>query len=243
VNSQQVKQKLELYRPGVDDTDPQFADALAETKRDAELQRWFDERCALYAVVRAKLGEVTAPAELRGRILTERKIIHPVIWWQNPFVLAAAAAVAMTAVMAWFLFPLRQPADLGGFRQAMVRSVSGEYKMMLETNDLNQIRDFLAKNQAQADYQLTAALERTPAEGCTILDWHGHKVSLLCFDLGNDNDLWLFIVDRTALPDAPATESPQFAGVGKMATASWSQGDSTYLLAVNGDTEKLRKYL
>jgi hypothetical protein len=114
---------------------------------------------------------------------------------------------------------------------------------MLETHDLNQIRDFLAKNQAQADYQLTPTLERTPAEGCSILNWHGHKVSLLCFDLGNDNDLWLFVVDRTALPDASATEAPQFTSVGKMATASWSQGDSAYLLAVNGDTETLRKYL
>lgn len=243
MNSQQAKEKLELYRPGADDTDPQFAEALAQTKRDAELQRWFDERCALYTVVRAKLGEVTAPAELRGRILAGRKIILPVLWWQNPFVLAAAAAVAMAAVVGWFLFPLRQPADLNGFRQSMVRFVSREYKMMLEANDLNQIRDFLAKNQAQADYQLTPALERTSTEGCSILNWHGHKVSLLCFYLRNDNDLWLFVVDRTALPDAPATESPQFTSVGKMTTASWSQGNNTYLLATRGDAERLRKYL
>jgi hypothetical protein len=242
VNSQQARQKLELYRPGVDDTDPQFVEALAQTECDSELRRWFDERCALYTVVRAKLGEVTAPAELRRRILAGRRNIRPVAWWQNPFVLATAA-VAIAAVVAWFLFLSRQPADLGGFRQSMARAVSGEYKMMLETNDLDQIRDFLAKNQAQADYQLTAALESVPAEGCSILNWRGHKVSLVCFDLGNDNDLWLFVVDRTALPDAPATESPQFASVGKMATASWSQGNSTYLLAVNGDTEKLRKYL
>ncbi len=243
MNSQQAKEKLELYRPGVDDSDPQFSEALAQTKLDAELRRWFDERCALYAVVRTKLVEVAAPAELRRRILSGRKIIRPAIWWQNPFVLAAAAAVAAVAVLTWFLFPLRQPADLGGFRQSMARAVSGEYKMMLETNDLNQIRDFLAKNQAQASYQLTAALERTTAEGCSIVDWHGHKVSLLCFDLGNDNDLWLFVIDRTALPDAPASESPQFTSVGKMATATWSRGNSTYLLAVNGDTEALRKYL
>ena len=243
MNSQQAKQKLELYRPGVDDADPQFAEAVAQTKRDAELRQWFDERCALYAMVRSKLGEVAAPAELRRRILAERKIIRPAIWWQNPFMLAAAAAVAMAAVVGWLLFPLRQPADLNGFRQSMVRFVSREYKMMLETRDLNQIRDFLAKNQAQADYQLTPALERTSTEGCTILNWHGHKVSLLCFYLRNDNDLWLFVVERAALPDAPATASPQFTSVGKMTTASWSQGNITYLLATTGDAERLRKYL
>jgi hypothetical protein len=243
VNSQQAKQKLELYRPRVDDSDPQFTEALAQTRRDPELQRWFDERCALYAVVRAKLGEVAAPAELRRRILAGRKIIRPVIWWQNPFMLATAAAVAIAMVIAWFVFPFHQPANLSNFRQSMARAVSGEYPMMLETHDLKQIRDFLAKNRAQASYQLTPALERTSAEGCSILNWHSHKVSLLCFDLGNDNDLWLFVVDRAALPDAPATESPQFASVGQMATASWSQDDSTYLLAMRGDTENLRKYL
>ncbi len=243
MDSQQARQTLGFYRPGVDDADPQFAEALAFTKGDPELRRWFDEHCALYTAVRAKFGEIPVPAELRGRILTGRKIVYPVVWWRNPFALAAVAAVVVLAAVAGFLFQSRVPANFGGFRQSMARAVSGEYKMMLETNDLNQIRDFLAKNQAQADYKLTPALEKTPAEGCSILNWHGHKVSLLCFDLGNDNDLWLFVIDRTALPDAPVTESPQFTSIGKMATASWSQGDKTYLLAVVGDEERLRKYL
>ena len=243
MNSQQARKNLELYRPGVDEADPQFTEALALTRQDPELRQWFDEHCALYKALRAKLGGITPPADLRSRILAERKIVRPAVWWRDPFMLGALAAAAAAAIVVAFLFVARQPAGFDGFRQAMARAVSGEYDMMLKTNDLAQIRDFLAKNQAQANYKLSPALEKAEVEGCTILNWYGHKVSLLCFDLGNDNDLWLFVADHKVLPDAPATGSPQFARVGQMATASWSQGDATYLLATKGDMEKLRQYL
>jgi hypothetical protein len=243
VDNQQARQILELYRPGVDDADPQFTEALAQAQRDPELQKWLDGQCALYKAVRARFDEITPPANLRGRILAGQKTIRPGVWWRDPFMLGALAAAAAAVIVVAFLFVARQPAGFDGFRQAMTRSVSSEYKMMLETNDLDQIRDFLAKNQAQANYKLTPALEKADVEGCTILNWYGHKVSLLCFDLGNDNDLWLFVADHKTLPDAPATESPQFARVGQMATASWSEGNTTYLLATKGDAEKLRQYL
>ena len=40
MDRQQAKQILELYRPGVDDADPQFAEALALSRTDPELRRW-----------------------------------------------------------------------------------------------------------------------------------------------------------------------------------------------------------
>jgi hypothetical protein len=243
VDSQQARQILELYRPGVDDADPRFAEALAFAKRDSELRRWFEEQCALYAAIHARFSEIPVPDGLRDRILAGRKVVPTVAWWRNPVALAAAAAIVVLAAIAGFLVPSRGPANFNGFRRSMARAVSGEYKMMLETNDLNQIREFLAKHQAQADYILTSALQETHAEGCSILNWHGHKVSLLCFEIVNDKDLWLFVVDRAALPDAPAAGPPQFASVGKLATAGWSEGEVTYLLAIAGDEKNLRKYL
>jgi len=243
MDSQQAKQMLEYYRPGRDDADPQFAEALAQAQRDPDLQQWFELHRALDSVVRAKFSEITVPVWLRSRILAGRKNIHRVIWWQNPFAFAAGVVAVVLIVVASFVFQSQRAVNFDAFRQSMLQSVSDDYKMLLETNDLNQIRDFLAKSQAPSDYKLTSALETAPVEGCSIMNWHRYKVALLCFDLGNDKDLWLFVVDRVALPDAPVSGSPRFTTAGKMAMATWSQGNDVYLLAIKGDTDDLRKFL
>jgi hypothetical protein len=137
----------------------------------------------------------------------------------------------------------REPDSFAGYRNRMANLVSGEYRMMLEAKDHKAIRQFLAQNHGHDDYVLTPALEQVPAEGCALVDWHGRRVSLICLDRGSENDLFLFVIDHAALPDAPVQSSPQFASAGAMATATWTRGDRTYLLVVKGDAEQLRKYL
>jgi hypothetical protein len=125
----------------------------------------------------------------------------------------------------------------------MSRLVSGDYKMMLETNDLNAVRQFLAANHSPSDYVLTPEMQKLPAEGCALINWHGRPVSLVCLDRGADNDLFLFVVNRSALPDPPADSTPQFARVGQMTTASWSIGDTSYVLASKSGEDALRRFL
>jgi hypothetical protein len=69
-----------------------------------------------------------------------------------------------------------------------------------------------------------------------VLEWNGHTVSLVCFALASQQIAHLIVIDRAAFGDAP-TGSPHFAQVGDMATATWSQGDKTYLIASKGATE------
>src|SRR5207244_1996155 len=94
-----AKQILELYRPGVDDNDPQFAEALALAQRDRELRRWLDDHCALYEAIRAKLKAAPVAIELRNELLAERsergKVVRPVAWWRSPIAIGAAAVVAI----------------------------------------------------------------------------------------------------------------------------------------------------
>jgi hypothetical protein len=115
--------------------------------------------------------------------------------------------------------------------------------MMLETNDLVAIRQFLGKNHGASDYVLTKELEKLPGEGCALINWHGQRVSLVCLDRGHDDDLFLFIVDRSALSDPPLGQSAQFARVNNMTTASWTAGGKTYVLASKASEEDLRKFL
>ena len=72
---------------------------------------------------------------------------------------------------------------------------------------------------------------------------------MICFSTGKtlapggQSDLWLFVVDRASVKDAPAGDSPQFAKINRLITATWTQGDKLYLLSTEGDERTLKPYL
>jgi len=233
-----------MYRPGVDDAnDPLVAEALAQSRREPELARWLEQQQGIDAVLGRKFKQIPVPEGLEQEILAERKIVRPAIWWQRPVLLVAAAATVVLAAVAGYWWRQPEAQNFASYRQTMSHLVSGDYKMMLETNNLNAVRQFLAANHSPADYVLTAEMQKLPAEGCALINWHGRPVSLVCLDRGADNDLFLFIVNRSALPDPPADPTPRFARVGQMTTASWTIGDTSYVLATKGGEDDLRKFL
>ncbi len=134
--------------------------------------------------------------------------------------------------------PRTQPEDLSvaGFRSRMVKTALRAYDMDLETNDVTQIRAYLAQRNTPADYELPAKLQQTETVGCGALSWQGKPVAMVCFRTGKPlspgakSDLFLFVIDRKNLP-AAATATPEFADVGKLATATWLTGDRIYVLA------------
>lgn len=233
-----------MYRPGIDDgSDPLVTEALAQTRRDPELARWFDQHRAVDAALGRKFKQIPVPVGLDQEILSERKIIRPSIWREHHALLVAAAATVVLAVVAGYWWRQPPPQDFASYRQTMAHLVSGDYKMMLETNDLNAVRQFLVANHSPSDYALTPAMQRLPAEGCALIDWHGRRISLVCLDRGQNPDLFLFVVNRSTLPDAPSSRVPDFARIGRMTTASWTMGDTTYVLASQGTEDDLRKFL
>jgi hypothetical protein len=78
--------------------------------------------------------------------------------------------------------------------------------------------------------------------GGGLLRWRSNPVAMVCFDRGDRQMLFLFVMDRSAIPDPPPT-TPKIAQVNKLLTASWTQGDRTYVLAGPEDAEFVRKYL
>ncbi len=243
MDSQRAKEILSYYRPGRDDrADPQFAAALEQARHDPDLARWLEQQTALDAVLREKFKHIPVPAELRKTLLAQLPARRVVVWWRQSAFRAAAAALAVLATIAsfWLLHP-RDTFDT--YRQQMAGLVSGEYEMILKSKDFKEIRDYLASQGWPSEYALTPAMQRLEAEGGSIIKWHGKKISLVCVEAGQDKDIFLFVVARSVLPDAPATESPQFAGVGGMMTAAWTSDDNIYLLAGHGSEQFLRRYL
>jgi len=250
MNRQQAQEILLLYRPGIADAqDPDFADALALAEKDADLRRWLHDQSLVQNALREKFRKIPIPEGLKEQILSERKA-HTSLPLKRKLVLSAVCGVCVLLLVAAILPRLRSHEDksFANFHNRMVRTVAREGlypRMELETNDLAQIRQYLAQHQGHGDYVLPVALQKATSTGCATLEWQGKRVSMVCFNSGknpapNQSDLFLFIINRADLPKAPPPGALSFAQANRLATASWTYGDKTYVLA--GDEASLRKF-
>jgi hypothetical protein len=258
MNRDEAKNILQLYRPDTADADdPQIAEALALAKQDSELARWLEEHCARQNALREEFRQIEIPAALKEQIISEQAAFSKKNSRRQKIVLVATltAIVVALAIVVSFYFPPGGNGNqaiantLANYQNQMAGTATSGYGMNFPTNDLTQIRNYLAQNAAPADYALSAPLEKTATTGCAIENWHGKKVSMICFRTGKplppnqQGDLWLFVVDRASVNGAPDAASPQFAKVNQLATATWIQGGKLYLLATEGDEQALRKFL
>jgi hypothetical protein len=79
--------------------------------------------------------------------------------------------------------------------------------------------------------------------GCRVLDWHGRKVSMLCYGLNGSGHVDLFVAEAKVFLDAPPEDKPQFVSKGGMPTASWSHDGMVYLMVGHNVNVDLRKLL
>jgi len=252
MTKEQAKQILQLYRPGTADAaDPAFADALEFCERDAELKEWLDNHCAVYVALRSKFKHISVPEGLKEQIIAERPV-HRTPVWQKSVLLAGAVAVVVLLISGLFqLSTPRERHDFATYRTYMSSYAARAYSMDEFTNDLDQIRLFLAQKSAIADYVVPENLKKNAAaEGCVSTTWQGKQVSMICFQTGKplapgrQSDLWLFITARTVAKDAPTAATPTVECSNGFTTASWTVGDRTYVLATEGeDKQVLGKFL
>jgi hypothetical protein len=197
------------------------------------LARWFANEQALDSRISARFNRsITPPAHLKSQLLAQRKIVRPVVWWKKPaWQLATAACLALVVTIAaiWL-----RPARSDGFAQ--YRNDMAEFaghkldRLDLMSRDLAEVRRWLAQKESHGDLVLPPGLDGRPSLGCRLLDWNGHKVSLVCFELDNKQVAHLLVVDSATFKDAP-TESPIFNQMGEVATVSWSRSGKTYVVA------------
>lgn len=254
MNRDDAKNILLLYRPGTADAnDPQVSEALALAQRDGELARWFGEHCARQELLRASFRQIAAPDGLKEQIISEQaareKIERTVVWRRNVILAAAATVVAALILVALWLRPAAADDTLAIYRNRMIGTALRGYAMDFAASDPVQIQSYLKQKQAPADYDLPVPLQKIAMTGCAIESWQGAKVSLICFRTGKplppgeQSDLWLFVVDRASVKNAPLAGPPQLARVHQLMTATWTQGDKLYLLGTEGDEQTVRHLL
>jgi hypothetical protein len=253
MNRQQAKQIISFYRPGTADLhDPAFAEALPFCENDPELKVWFKAHCESYNALRARFKEIPVPEGFKEQIIAERKIRTTAFQSRWPVICAAVGAVVAVAVLMFVIVSLWQPdRDIGqpAFRDWTVSTALLNYRMDFETNDLSQIRGFLAQKQFDPDFVVPGQLQNhAQPTGCAMLRWHGQRVSMICFRSGKPlgpgetSDLFLFVADSHDILETQ-TGTPQLAKVSRATTASWSRDGKTYLLVAAGDEKFIREYL
>jgi hypothetical protein len=251
VTRNEAKEVLLLYRPGVaDEGGSEIDQALEVAKNDAVLGSWFKEHCAFQEALAAKFQEISVPEGLREQILSERKVHVASGFQRRAAVLVAAAAVCCVCI-GFVIYSLQPHEDYSwsNFRNRMVSMVLREYpKMDLETSDLAQVREFLSQKRAPGNYVLPKKLEKASATGCAVVSWKGSAVSMVCFNSGTkagskDPDLYLFVIDPSAVKHAPAAKTTDISQVSLLSTASWTSHGVTYLLAGEGNSEFIGQYL
>ena len=251
VNNQEAKEILWLYRPGVDDADPQFAEALAHAAQHPEVRQWLDEQCAVYAALRAKAKDIPVPADLPEQILAECQVVRPVVWWRSQFALGAAAVIVIGLSLSWIMFQLgllrgRAPAprtDFAAFRQEMVYFAVGSYSLDVKSTSLDELRQQFVRNGWPSDYAVPPGLTTLAVRGGCLTKWNNHKVSMLCLSAADNHKVWLYVIAHSAVSDAPSQSTPRIATEYNLSTASWSEGNKTYLLTAEGNEVFLRSLL
>jgi hypothetical protein len=244
MDSQQAKEILLGYRPGIDDpSDPPVAEALRQLDLDPDLAGWFEQLQAADNAIRRQLREMPVPVGLQQRILAEQKIARPDFGWRKPALIAAAAAIIMLGVLSAWIFYRSAGNGLNAYRTDMVRYVSTSYNdKFIKATSFDELRQVLATRQWPTDFIVPDRLRSVTVVGGGAVEWKGHKVALACMKEGR-HGLWLFVIDKSALPDPPQAETPRVEPVDGTPTAAWSQGANAYLFTVQGDEAFLKKYL
>jgi hypothetical protein len=207
---------------------------------------------AFNAQAHRALNQIPVPSDLRAKILAKAQAAHPektqsqspepkiitVPHWRTPRAIALAAALAFmaTGITFWITAP-RENQSFAGYRSRMIGFALREYRMDIHTNNLAEVQKFLAQNGAPAEFNLPSPLAQTPVKGGATLTWQGRPVSMVCFDRLNTT-LYMFVIDQTAAPVNPAQEISTFKN---LATATWTSGEKTFLLAGRVPLEELER--
>lgn len=232
---------LQAMRPnGQDVDDPHFADAQSAAAADPALQAWHQREQAFDRAFATSLASVLPPPHLHATILAGARASQRASAWRRTAWKGLAAAASLTLFAAISYLFLRPPPQfdepIAQFRTAMIHTLEGFHTLDHKTPKADDARIWLASHNGIADATLPTGLCHRETIGCKVFEWHGAKVTLICFrpcPSGNPQSAsaHLFVVDEKQAPEIlDATDSPLFAETQAWTSATWKKDGKLHLL-------------
>jgi hypothetical protein len=245
MNREEAQFILNAYRPnGEDAHDPQFEEALALVRKDPDLARWFAGEQALDAAIAERIHSVSPPPYLTTQLLLARKVIRPRPWWRKPAWIAAAASVAVLISVAslWFLRRSGET-DFASFRATMIEaSLDMTHHIDVMGLDADELKQWLIEHRGDPGFVLPPHLTDKGIMGCKVLEWHGHRVTLLCLKFSGKH-VDVFVVKESDLRQVSVGANPRFGLERGLTTATWRREGNIYFLAGNIPESDLKQLL
>ena len=233
---EEAKIVLHAYDPGVEASDdPQMEEVLEQTRRDPDLLAWFNQQQVLDAAVRDKLRVTPVPRGLAEKILAGRSVASQ--RRRNRFLMPlvlAASVVFLCSLGVLTLGRLKAPtSEFAAFQSDMADFLVEFPKLDLATDQWPGILLWLTGKPAFARAEIPPSLQKFPGLGCREVKWRGRSLMLVCF-AAQGEVVHLFVLPTAALADAPIGSTPAFARAKGWSTASWRQGEISYLVLTRG---------
>jgi hypothetical protein len=246
MDNREAKFILNAYRPGGQDaSDPRFAEALEQARRDPVLERWLSESIAFDAGMTERLLAVEVPPDLRENILAGVKVSRPL---RSPFVKwSIAAALIAMAILGSLIWRETRPAHLAGWQNQALDVVSSlvrnESSFDAQSHNADELLAWLRADHAPAAQTLPQNLGKLESLGCKRFSWGGKPVSVICFVRPDGGLIHLVTMNTSAESDREVKRQPRVVQQDHWVTATWREGDMTYMLALEGSPDQLRTYL
>lgn len=244
MDEEQARLILQAYRPGEQENDPEFAEALRAVAENPDLARWFAEEQAFDQAIATHLEALPTPFGLKTRILAQGTV--PARSRKRQWFLSLAAAAALFFLLSQVVSLWRTSASVASlssdYAREMVSFIRLAPPLEMESNDLGEIKNWLAKNHAPST-ETPARLAVLKPVGCRVLSFRGYDVTLICFRQEGNRLAHLFAVNGAAMPKMKPGEKPIFSNENGWMTATWAENDRIYMLAMRGGRAALEPYL
>jgi len=230
-----VASRLREIRPPAD----LEASLLAGLRLSAPRRLWgFRPRSLLLAGV----GLAAAAAVAAAALVLVPQIVGPGGGGETQVAQAESAAADPGRAPA---FPLSSP-SLEEFRSEILATLAGLRDLEYMSSTPAEVDAWLRERSAPLEGGIPERAGDHLLVGCSLLEWRGHRISLVCFRLPGEEGppgLHLVVIDAAALgPFAPEDRAaPVEAVSGDWSTAIWSRDGTVRLAIAKGERSDLRR--
>ncbi|MDF1811777.1 MAG: hypothetical protein P1V20_06170 [Verrucomicrobiales bacterium] len=231
------------------DNDKKIAEALKMAESDELLGQWFQEIQEFDSLMKSKLQDIPVPQDLKSNILTGIKVSQvPKARRRRSLWLAAAAVIFLTGLALWQTFaPVeKEKISITEFHNGMLEQLKQLRSIDQRSGDPAIVTNYLAGHGVPPDFAMPARIENNVLIGCKVLKWHGHKVTLICFDdpdSGKGAELHVMTIHADAIKEYQEQEST-IVSQNEWSSTVWKSGEQVYFIAAKNAADRdLRKLL